>query len=595
MLIAVPAYRLSCRVMIDRGRAWSVIDELLLWNLAQESRSILALTKASQLPPQVIAASLSRMMRFRLVEVVLQDGGLEFAASEYGKKIVGEGRSLPFFPKRLPKRTAFVIERVSGGFFPTGQVRLISEAALEQEPDNDIRKISVDGGEPPMSHEANFARLSQIAARGWEEQLAYVDGRTSNLRQEYMIIRFTDRVPRGLPDEASDALRDAIERAAALPRGTSDVPVRYGGQADEPDPPSAVHRCTFDVKDLIIGGSAQLACLRSLLEQAHQRVIIHSTFLKVYRFRELLPEIRAACTRGVSFDLLWGAETKDDEEEKNSTAAYEIAKIIRNDAVLRPHFTMHMRTTGSHAKVLLADSESGDWVAAVGSCNWLSSPMNAVELTVVLRDQAVVRDVAVAMQRMMGRRGLADDVANEMALLARSLSKRSAAGGEAEISLVLGDQHEALMRTASGAAQTSLTIGSHRLGSTARPGALMPGAAATERDAAVRTRLLYTMPSGPLKKRHARKLADEAAANGVALIKAEPVPLHGKFVAWDDDDLVVTSLNWASASSDPDFVQSDIGVHIHAAGIARAAVSQLEVLFPYMTARGMLGNDQSSE
>ena len=63
------------------------------------------------------------------------------------------------------------------------------------------------------------------------------------------------------------------------------------------------------------------------------------------------------------------------------------------------------------------------------------------------------------------------------------------------------------------------------------------------------------------------------------LLKA-PIPLHGKFVAWDSDNLVVTSLNWGSASSDADFPQAEIGVHVEAGGIADGAVAQLQVIFP---------------
>jgi hypothetical protein len=70
-----------------------------------------------------------------------------------------------------------------------------------------------------------------------------------------------------------------------------------------------------------------------------------------------------------------------------------------------------------------------------------------------------------------------------------------------------------------------MIVGSHRLGSTARPGVVMQAEAAVGRGA-VEVTLLYTQSSGPLKNRHARKLAEEAAANGVRLIKVGDIPLH---------------------------------------------------------------------
>jgi hypothetical protein len=57
-------------------------------------------------------------------------------------------------------------------------------------------------------------------------------------------------------------------------------------------------------------------------------------------------------------------------------------------------------------------------------------------------------------------------------------------------------------------------------------------------------------------------------------------PLHGKFAAWDNNDIVITSLNWASAATDPDFPWGDIGVHINAPGIANELVARLGAILP---------------
>ena len=386
MLIAIPAFRLSCNVGIDRGRAWSVVDELMLWATAVRPRSIAQLATESNLPHQLVVASIARMMRFRLVELMVRNNNATLQASAYGREIIEGGRPLPFFPKRELRRVSFVIERATGSFFPSAQVRLRSEYALQQETDQDVRILVVEGGGPSMSNEANLARLSRIAARGWEEQVALVDGRTASLRQEYMVIRVVDGVPRNMPEEATATLRAIIEDVAARPAGPTQIAIGYGGPAAEAPPALATHACHLDLADLVIGGSTQLECLRSMLATAHARAIIHSTFLDHYRFKELLPEIKAACMRGVAFDLLWGAETLDEEETRNSAAAVEIAKTIRNDRDLARKFRVHMRSTRSHAKLLLVDTADGDWVAAVGSCNWLSSPFRSTEVTVVLRD-----------------------------------------------------------------------------------------------------------------------------------------------------------------------------------------------------------------
>ncbi|WP_044561597.1 phospholipase D-like domain-containing protein, partial [Azospirillum sp. B4] len=470
-------------------------------------------------------------------------------------------------------------------------IRVRSEYALKQETDPDIRVLVVQGGGPPISNEAMLAKLSQIAARGWEEQVAVVDGRTASLREEFMVVRVVDGVPRNVPDTASDMLRAIIDDVASRASGPTEFPIEYKGPAGEATPAFEAHRCHFDPVDLIIGGSNQLECLRAMMARAHSRTIIHSTFLDHFRFKELLPDIRAACARGVVFDLMWGAETLDEVETRNTAAAVEIAKTIRADKDLIGKFRLHMTSTRSHAKLLIVDTEEGDWIAAVGSCNWLSSPFRSTEVTAVLRDPAVVADVAIIVQRLVGRRGLADDIANEMGIVSRDLRRLPSRPGPAEITLVVGDNHDSLMREISGRAGERLFIGSNRLGSTARPGVVMQGEAAAQR-AQVEVTLLYSIPSGPLKNRHARKLAEEAAQNGVQLVKTKTIPLHGKFVAADDDELVVTSLNWASASSDPDLPEGDVGVRIRLNGVARYAVDALQCIYPEITREPM---DQQPE
>jgi phosphatidylserine/phosphatidylglycerophosphate/cardiolipin synthase-like enzyme len=581
LLIAIPAYRLSCNVVIDKGRGWSVVEEAILWAASQAPRSVSDLVLDSGLKRQIIVAALSRLMRFRLVELSITHAGATFVASAYGKEAIVGGRPLPFFPKKESKRVSFVVEQATGSFFPQGQVRIVSRSALDAENDPDIRTVTVEGGGPSMSHEANLARLSQIAARGYEEQLANVDGRTASLRSEFMVVRVIDGVIRNWPETASKTLRELVERIAALPVGSTTVPVGYSGAPEDLERAPTAHQIDFRPEDLVIGGDVQKELLFSLLASASSRMIVHSTFLDHRRFRELLPQIREACLRGVTFDLLWGAETLGDEEEsKNAVSAVEIARLVREDREIAKRFRIHMRSTGSHAKLLLADREDGSWTAAVGSCNWFSSPFRAVEVTVVLRARRVVADVAVALQRMVGRKGLSDDIATEMAFVSRELCRVPQEQGNATATIIVGDHHNVMMRTGSGSANKKMFAGSHRLGSTARPGFIIQAEAARERSESLEITLLYTMPSGPLKNRHARKLAEEAATNGVRLVRLNDVPLHGKFFAWDDDDIAVTSLNWGSASTQSDYPQADVGVHIHSPGIATNLVRRVEEIFP---------------
>lgn len=581
VLIAIPVARFSCRVIIETSRAWSVIDESILLAITREPRTMKVLTEILNLPHQIVVASLSRLMRFRLIEVSLTDEGSAFQLSVFGERSVTGGNPLPVFPKRSSKRVNFVVDYATGDFFPSSQVRIATPRGLEKEVEEgaEVRFITVEGGGPSLAQEANLARLTEIAARGWDEQVGAIDPRTASLREDdFMVFRVVDGAAANIPERAGAALRRLIGEAATRPSGTRKIAVTYAGPREPPLELAATHSCEFRPADLIIGGSAHRDCLGEMLDAAHRRMIIHSTFLDAGRFEVLLPAIREACERGVRFDLLWGDNDEDDTPTRSGIEAVAIAERIHNDPDLRGSIRFHMGSTGSHAKILLLDTEHDGWRAVVGSCNWFSSPFNAVEVSAVLRDQHLVGDVCRVVQRMAARRGVADDLAHELAITVNDLRREQPKGGPHKVALVVGSAHEDMMRRGSQEAKARLTLGCDRLGSTTRPGALMQGQHAAERD--VDVSILYTVPAGPLKKRHARALQDEAAANGVRLSQAAKTRLHGKFLAWDEDDLVVTSLNWTSGSVVADAPWNDLGVHIIAPGIAEIAWRRLSEFYP---------------
>jgi phosphatidylserine/phosphatidylglycerophosphate/cardiolipin synthase-like enzyme len=586
--VAIPIYRVSCRVRIDKAPPWSIVDELLMVSVARSFRSINDLAGASSLPRQLVLASLSKLMKFRLVESTVTEDGIAFRASPFGFDSIAGGKPLPMFPKQQYRNARFSIERAAGSFFRTSEIRLKSLQALEKDRGNgaDVRFIDVEGDGPLMTQEANIARLSELVAGGWDEHLGAVVGRGANvIDNQYMVVRIIDGQPRGMPESAREGLRDIVTRAAASSRANSPLRVEY---SEAVPPPQVVYRpCRIDSADILVGGSIQRSEFEKIVENADRRVIIHSTFLKADDVAKLMGCFAKACKRGVEFTIFWGAEYDDDTESRNAEEASKIMKLVSAERDVAGRFRIDMRTTGSHAKIMLADSRSGDWLAAIGSCNWLKSPFRNTEMTVLLRDQAVVGDAMKVFQRIIGRRGLSDSVANELELARKELRvPTEPQDTNAEIAILVGDDHDQLMRKASSSAKRRFIVGSHRLGSTARPGVLLPSQVAARPGVSVA--VIYSQVSKPWKQRNVRELQAEAQASGVRLVHSGKIPLHGKFLAWDEDDLVVTSINWASASSDADFPEGEVGVHICSAGIAKVSLERVAAIYP------MLDRDSSA-
>ncbi|WP_245476550.1 phospholipase D-like domain-containing protein [Bradyrhizobium sp. Leo170] len=286
-------------------------------------------------------------------------------------------------------------------------------------------------------------------------------------------------------------------------------------------------------------------------------------------FIELQEEFGRAAKRGVRIDIFWGADGNERDRTANLEAAIALNHRITADRNLRGRARVHLYTTRSHAKLLIADATgraAGEFVAVVGSCNWLYSGFNRVEASVVLRHPHAVARVAEEFAELVFDITTSSKTASDLTSLARTLRTHGAPEGEAELRLVRGDEHAELMRVARGTADKSIMVGGDRLGLAAEARTIIPMMAAAKRS--VQGILCYSKPSGPVTNKDARDLAALAAPAGVRLVQIQDRELHGKFLLWDDDHLVITSLNWSSADTRFDAPQGEIGLYLKSPGIA---------------------------
>lgn len=578
-LLAIPIIRINCRVGIDRGQVWSVVDQAILWGLFRAPRSISALVDASNLSRRIVITVLTRLMRYRLVEAVLADDGAIFQISKFGRERLTSGFDLPSFPQRSWKRVSIAIELLHGGVYRSRDLQIYSNARLQKlrKTNPSVRTLIVSGGTPSVDAQSNLEKIAELAALQPDEHLAAVDGRASTLNSnQYMLINCTNGTLSQLPENASPILKRHLIELAGLPKEKTSVTVQFTPQGAEKGAGYQEVPCWFDSDDIVIGGSAQRALLGRLLGQAATTAIIQSTFLKTDKVEALFDELRSACRRGVHITLLWGGKKGEKTLTKNANATKDIQRLIHADPTLRGSVDVHPFSLDSHAKVIAVDRADGSWISAIGSCNWLSSPMTATDMTVVLREPLAVADTLDAVRKLVEREG-------EMAPLAANLAmavfkQRLLPPSEetnATVRIVSGEAHDAIARQASGSPQSRFVMSSHRLGATARTGSLLPSITAGTHEGTSPI-FIYTQKTGPTKARHERNFVEDATRQGVRVIKSETIPLHAKFLIWGDNDLMVTSLNWASSSSGSADPPGELGVHISAPGIAQSVVDRLE-------------------
>ena len=149
------------------------------------------------------------------------------------------------------------------------------------------------------------------------------------------------------------------------------------------------------------------------------------------------------------------------------------------------------------------------------------------------------------------------------------------------MTVIFGSAHEAMMRRVSREAMGRLVICTHRVGGNVRPAAVLPATLAESRG--VKVSMLYTQPNPPITRQVMREVSSEAAEHDVSILMAKKVPAHAKVLLWTPDNVVVTSHNWGSASTNHSFPHAEVGVHIRAGGLADTLLERMSKVYPQLS------------
>ena len=88
-------------------------------------------------------------------------------------------------------------------------------------------------------------------------------------------------------------------------------------------------------------------------------------------------------------------------------------------------------------------------------------------------------------------------------------------------------------------------------------------------------RVYYSRRSGPVKRGHVAEHRERL--NGLVELTGVPEPqLHAKFLAWDNDHIVVSSLNWGSQSGLEENPLDEIGLYLEGSNLATSLLKQFE-------------------
>ena len=569
--VAIPVLKGRTTVVVDKGRPWSVVEHLILEALSQKEWTAADLANAANLGRRVVVEALIRLMRAGWVDLSESKAVISFQANPFGR--VAAGRSeLPQTFERGRRPINFSVDLVDGGVFRNKEWYLYDEHSVRER----SRKELFVWIEPKSIGDVWDIDEFYEVLLDYDETL--VSAEPSGYSKRFVVASVSNGIITGLPDRELTNLRARILEAATS-IDPKEVERRHifsvsGATFATHAVASPEREIHFDVADLIMDGDAHRKLLKHTFENAQRHIYIHSTFISEDKVLAWVPEITAAVKRGVKIQVFWG-QNEDTKYIVSSRTSIENLAKNKDLMSLGDAFMIHPFSTGSHAKLIVADSgKGGSTVAAVGSCNWLSSGFESYEVSILLRDSQIVRDVIrYFLELARKHHGISSEVTTELAKISKILkSATSSAKPNARASVVVGGaQHESYVLRARDDARDRIFVASHRLGPVSVASVLTP-LMVSARENKVEADVFYGRTTGAVWGNRQDLIVDEAAVGGVSVKLIETPRLHAKILAWDNDSVFITSLNWLSAASG-DASLKEIGIYIESKEAAQTVVA----------------------
>lgn len=571
--LLVPAWHYTTAVTVERVWGWSPVEEAVLLTLLKKPSSSADVACDLELPIQVAKAAVTRLMQHGLLELRLVPTPA-LAVTEPGKAFVYEGMPLPERSEMRKIGVSAVFEPFTRSVQPYWDVRF--QRYLQSEKGDVTLEI-------PLNCEAGFINrtVEAYARRVAEgrlrigETVRSMDADTSRIAPGLMVFETSDIrdgvFPLGTTETLKHVLRDAGKGQS--PR------VKPGHPQSFTTVESAPIEMTFSPDQILAGGEAHLDRIVALVDAARSDVVVLSTFVagqddQIGRPRKerVWQALERAVARGVNCHLFHGAP--QDEQPKHAEALNGLRVRLLKYADREACVNVHFETRDTHAKFLVADDGRGGAAVVIGSCNWLQTPYYSFELSLELREGAAsaygLSLLADTLAEQPGATRTVDVLKGMAGHIGRQRSSTFALGArkaqevDATMRVLGAHEHLYVLRTATREARMRIVCGSNRLGAPMEPAVLDPLREAKDR--IPDRRVLYSVPSKPIRKRHIRDAVPHEG--GIYAVQLNEPALHGKFLLWDSDDIVVTSMNWGSKQADAIKPFDEVGLHVHAPGIA---------------------------
>lgn len=567
------AFKVQCATLnlhLDKGRAWSSVEHILLYAVCDKPRSAHDLSIQSNLPWRIVIEVMIRLMRVGWVELTTNNNVMLFKSTAAGSRIV-DNDVLPAIVKPISRRASFAIDLLSSTVFKSWELNLYSNTRFEKLNSNkEIQIIDSAYLSPNVQLDEIYSTLLEE-----DEVFRAADPSGARLSERYAVVTVNGNKIEGLPPRSGEYLKQqilgAVNKEHLYKTSHSSTP------KTAPAPRVDVVDIMFDSTNIILGGADHQALLKRMINKSSTRLIIHSTFIDANNFVKIFPLLKEAALRGVKIDILWGKS--DDKTGNNETklAIKTCEELFKNREVAE-RIRIHSTSTNSHSKIVISDNGQGRWVCAIGSCNWLSTNFESFEVSAYLDDPLIVSKIISAVAEMASPKFNWGELTRDLSGIAANIKKNNSPryGIKTKAQLIFSSSHNDYILKARDNAKSRIVIASHRLSTNANTLVFTPTSSAIKAHE-IDVSIYYGRTSGNVQGPQVINQIDSAKTDGIAIKQILEPRIHAKFLAWDDNDVVITSQNWLSSDPPEHNNFSEIGIYLSGNGLANEIIDRTKI------------------
>ncbi|MCX6624511.1 MAG: hypothetical protein NTY38_26310 [Acidobacteria bacterium] len=408
MIALLPVSRYRVRYLVASGRPYSFFERFILEAVGAGHTSLDALERTFRVHRRALIEGLVTLIQAGWIAI--DRNNHELLATAAGRQAIGHPDQLPESIVVVEETDFIIGERAQG------QVAKGTEVTFS--PRSELRKHIPHAAVIPTSdlpHPLDpgvLIPLLRINESEWVRSCGPIDIVRDGADFVVVDVDTSSGVITGIPSKWVPLLRDElVDRARSKERqmletGTIYLTdsalaklVRRDFTALDPTEETNPDEWPLDsTLDHMLLGSDHQALLENWLETARSYVGIVSVRMDYSVVSQLESRLRAAVSRGVLVDVIWGGPIEIPGRDDAHKSAFELLKKIEWDSRHSPgrgRLVLGRKGTGSNARILIGDVGE-TFEAVVGSYDWLSSSpaQHVLDLSLLFRERGPVARIA---------------------------------------------------------------------------------------------------------------------------------------------------------------------------------------------------------